>query len=208
MGKWDLARKDYVRSIEVDPSNYVAYHYITPLLLRDPNTDAYDHHRQAMLRMFGQTSDPTAAAEIGKDCLLAPLDPGNLAAVRRLIDLAQGRVANTDLIADAAIAAGLADFRAGNFASATTQLQKIETRPDDDHDGHWLQARFALAMAQHQFGQTNEAQTTLADALDSAGHKFPRTYDHDWNDQLTAAALLNEAKALIGNGEAKDDAAK
>jgi eukaryotic-like serine/threonine-protein kinase len=208
MGKWDLARKDLARSIEVDPTNYMAYHYLTPLFLRDPNTDAYDRHRQAMLRMFGQTSDPTIAAEIGKDCLLTPLNPGDLAAVRRLVDLAQGKVANLDLIADAAIAAGLADYRADNFAAAATQLQKIETRPDDDDDSHWLQARFALAMAQHQLGRTNDAQTTLADALDSAGHKFPRTNDHDWNDQMTAAALLNEAKALIGTGQPKDAAAK
>ena len=198
MGKWDFARKDYARSIQVDPTNYVAYHYVTPLLLRDPNTDSYDHHRQAMLRMFGQTSDPTVATEIGKDCLLAPLNPADLTAVKPLVDLAQGHVTNTDLIADAALAAGLADYRAGNFPAAATQLQKIETRPDDDDNSHWLQARFILAMAQHQTGQTNEARHTMVKALDEAGRKFPRTGDHDWNDQLTAAALMNEARALIG----------
>ncbi len=198
MGKWDLARKDYSRSIQVDPTNYVAYHYLTPLLLRDPSTDAYDRHRQAMLRMFGQTSDPTVAAEIGRDCLLAPLNPGDLAAARRLVDLAQGHVTNTDLIADAALGAGLADYRAGNFGAAATQSQKIDTRPDDDDNSHWLQARFILAMAQHQTGQTNEARHTMVKALDEAGRKFPRTGDHDWNDQLAAAALMNEARALIG----------
>jgi eukaryotic-like serine/threonine-protein kinase len=198
MGKWDLARKDYARSIQVDPTNYVAYHYITPLLLRDPNTDAYERHRQAMLRVFGQTSDPTVAAEIGKDCLLAPVNPADLVAARRLVDLAQGHVTNADLIADAALAAGLADYRAGNFATAATQFQKIETRPDDDDDSHWLQARFALAMAQHQTGQTNEARHTMAKALDEAGRKFPRSGDRDWDEQLTGAALMNEAKALIG----------
>jgi serine/threonine protein kinase/predicted negative regulator of RcsB-dependent stress response len=198
MGKWDLARKDYSKSIQVDPTNYVAYHYITPLLLRDPSTDAYDRHRQAMLRMFGQTSDPTVATEIGKDCLLAPLNPADLAAVKPLVDLAQGHVTNSDLIADAALAAGLAEYRAGNFPAAATQLQKIETRPDDDNDSHWLQARFTLAMAQHQSSQTNDARHTMVKALDEGGHKFPRTVDHDWNEQLTAAALMNEAKALIG----------
>jgi serine/threonine protein kinase len=208
MGKWDLARKDFSKSIEDDPTNHVAYHYLTPLLLRDPNTDSYERHRQAMLLMFGQTSDPTVAAEIGKDCLLAPLNPGDLAAARRLADLARGNVTKTDSIADAALDAGLADYRAGNFTAAATQLQKIDTRPDDDDDGRWLQARFALAMAQHQAGQANEARKTLSEALDEAGRKFPRTNGHDWNDQLTAAALMNEAKALVGVSESKDDASK
>ena len=55
---------------------------------------------------------------------------------------------------------------------------------------------------------TGASRATLARILDSLGRKFPNIEARDWNEQLTADALVKEAKALIGNVQTKDAAAK
>jgi serine/threonine protein kinase/Tfp pilus assembly protein PilF len=192
-GNLPYAIRDFSRSIEDNPTNQTSYHDLAPLLLHTGDADAYQRHRQAMLRQFANTADPLTAGQIAGDCLLLPLPADELAAINRMILAAQAGGANADATG---FVKGLADYRAGNFAAAAEVLQPISARTDDEYLK--LEVRTVLAMAQQQLGQADQAQTTLAKAVAMTEKKFPELDSHDWNIQLTAEALLKEAKTLIG----------
>jgi tetratricopeptide (TPR) repeat protein len=206
MGNWPYSIKDFSKSIEVDPTNQTAYHYLTALFLRAGETTSYNRNCQAMLKQFAGTADPVVALQTAWDCLILPPSTNDLAAINLLIATARAGSANEDFTLNVELAKGLAEYRAGNFTGAVDRLQKAAAHPNDED--RTLMARLVLSMAQQQGGHADQAQKTLADALDSAGHKFPNTDSPDWNNRLTAQALMNQAKALVGVSESKDAAAK
>ncbi len=131
MGKWDLARAEGLFAVHPGRS-----HQLRGLSLPHPAALAGSLSPMIVIARLNAADvrpnlRPTVAAEIGRDCLLAPLNPGDLAAAARqlVLDWPQGHVTNTDLIADAALGAGLADYRAGNFGAAATQSQKLTHPP-------------------------------------------------------------------------------
>ena len=203
---WAPAVADFTKSIEMDPTNVTAYHYLTSLYLRAGDSSSYDRNRQAMLKQFSSTTDPVIAEQTAADCLILPPASNDLATINQMGVIAQ--VSNTSQHAglDGKFVQGLSEYRGGNFAAAAKHLQKFATNSEDST--RMIEVLTVLAMAQPQNGQTEQAQTTLAKALDTIGRKFPNMEAHDWNEQLTADALLNEAKALIGTPKPKDDAAK
>jgi Flp pilus assembly protein TadD len=193
-GKWEDAVKVLSKSVEVDPTNNTAYHYLTALFLRSGDSDGYNRHRQAMLREFSSTSDPAIAERVARDCLIIPSAAKDLPAINRLIEIAR-KSDKPGSVGFLELAAGLAAYRAGDFAGASEQLQKVAVQSNDENCK--LQALSVLAMAQQQLGQSDQARATLAKAVDFAGKSFPRWNGNDWNDQLTAQALLTQAKTLL-----------
>jgi len=97
---------------------------------------------------------------------------------------------------------GLAEYRQGHFASAAEWLRKVDGQTGDMY--RTVQAHMALAMAQHQLKQTEEARVTLAKGLEIADTHFPKpgkaSLDEQWHDWIIAHTLMREARALIEDG--------
>ena len=203
---WDAAIQNFSKSIEVDPTNYTAYHHLTPLFLRIGDADAYNRLRQAMLRQFAGATDPAIAEDIALDCLLLPPTTTDLAVLNQMVSAAQTGATNEETVLNAELAKGLAEYRGGNFAASAGRLRKVAAKKGDKD--RTLQALIVISMAQQKLGQTDQASATLAKAADVAGNDFPRIHDHDWNDQLTAEALMNQAKAIVGDAPQKNAAAQ
>jgi hypothetical protein len=101
---------------------------------------------------------------------------------------------------------GLAEYRAGKFASAVDWLSKTidqpttvgGTGPDWNRDAA---AHSVLAMAQHQLEHPGEAREALAKAPEIADTKLPKIesagLQDNWADWIIAHILLREAQMLI-----------
>jgi serine/threonine protein kinase/tetratricopeptide (TPR) repeat protein len=210
------AIRDFSKSVEDDPTNQTAYHYLTPLFLRTGDAGSYNRNRQAMLQQFVGTTDPVAAWQVALDNLLLPPAAGDLPAIKRLIATAGASGADDAAVLDTELVKGLFDYRSGNFAPAAEGLQKVAAKSEQrqkistksNDSSREIQALAALAMAQQQLGHADQARATIAKALDDAGRNFPDVDDHDWNGQLTAAALMNQARELVGGSQPGDASAK
>src|SRR5262249_3453125 len=96
----------------------------------------------------------------------------------------------------------LAQYRAGDFASAVDWLVKtigqptVIGRPQPD-----AAAYAVLAMAQHKLQRPDEARAALARSSAIVNTKFPQSQnsalDENWADWLVARILLREAETLI-----------
>ena len=101
---------------------------------------------------------------------------------------------------------GLAQYRAGQFASAVDWVGKSigqpatvgESAPDWNRDAA---AYAVMAMAQHQLQRSDAAHAALAKAADIVNTKLPKlesgALEDNWADWLIAHLLLREAQALI-----------
>ena len=210
------AIRDFSKSVEDDPTNQTAYHYLTPLFLRTGDAGSYNRNRRAMLQQFAGTTDPVAAWQVALDNLLLPPAAGDLPAIKRLIATAGASGTDDAAVLDTELVKGLFDYRSGNFAPAAEGLQKVAAKSEQrqkistksNDSSREIQALATLAMAQQQLGHADQARATIAKAMDDAGRNFPDVDDHDWNGQLTAAALMNQARELVGGSQPGDASAK
>ncbi len=196
----------FTKSVEMDPTNATAYHYLTVLYLQAGDAGSYNRNREALLKQFSGATNPAVAAQMAGDCLILPPSPGDAAAINQMLVTAQTSGTNQETVLNAQFVQGLAEYRGGNFAGAANRLQKFATSSDDSTGT--VKVLTVLAMAQQQGGHAEPARATLAKVLDTISRKFPNLEAHDWDNQLLADALLKEAKALIGTPQPKDATAK
>jgi hypothetical protein len=163
-----------------------------------------DHQRYrttcaAMVKRFRNTSVVTEAESTAKTCLLAP-DSGVAAAdIAALIESARALEGDANLRDWFFLTCGLREYRAGRWAEAAEQLNKMGTEwPAANAAGSAL-----LAMTYHQQKNRNAAMTELKGAREEI--LAPRSETSpDW---LVASLFLQEAEKLIG-GEAPDTGKK
>jgi serine/threonine protein kinase/tetratricopeptide (TPR) repeat protein len=202
-GKWQEALVKYAKSIEEDPTNYMAAHCLAPLFVQTGALEAYRQHCDRMLRQFAGVSDPEVAAQMAVDCLLATPLETNFAAINKLVDAAVSAGPTHGSWRFIVFAKGLAEYRQGHFADVAGWLQKVAGQ--DNNPRHAVMVDMVLAMAQYQLKQTDQARSTLARGVELANAKLSKLDTPDWNDQLTAHLLMREAQALIGTIPAAND---
>jgi serine/threonine protein kinase/Flp pilus assembly protein TadD len=195
-GEYPAAMTNYLKAVQVNPTNHVAYHYLAPLLLQAGDLAGYGAHRERILRQFGTTQDPMIAERMAKDCLLlAPLPP-DLETIGKMADVAVAAGPTNSLWPYFQFAKGLAEFRQGHFDNAAKWLQEVT--PKDTDVTRTVQAYMVLAMAQYQLKKTDDARATLTTGLKIAAERMPNFKAMNWNDRLSAHFLMEEAKRVLG----------
>jgi serine/threonine protein kinase/Tfp pilus assembly protein PilF len=197
-GEWPAAISNYSRVADAFPGDRVAFHQIAPLLAQVGDADGYRHHCEQFLSHFGGDSETSVAMAVGHDCLLLPLPAPSLQAIRRIADTA-AKDLRTNTLADVLFVKGLVEYRLGNYSEARGWLEKAVAT--DGSRYHNMESLFALAMAQFQLKQLDQARQTLAEGTSYAARKLPKPGDDEfgdrWKEALAVQVLSREATQLI-----------
>jgi hypothetical protein len=194
-GEWQKAITFYQRSVQADPTNPIAYHMLTPLLVETDDIAAYKQLRQKMLKEFAGTSDPVTAERMARACLLLPPATNDLDVIAKIADtaLTAGPNANGWM----KFVKGFAEYRLGHFQAATNWLQDAAARATDP--ALQLQIDMVLAMTQYQLNQADAARATLDKGVEFAKDHVPQRDGINWNDRRSGYLLMKEAQLLMAN---------
>src|SRR5262249_42626142 len=115
-GQWTAARTNFANVVGVEPSDYMAYFYLAPLLVQTGDQGEYRLNRQRMLRQFSEVSDPIIAERIAKACLILPANSDELTTISQLADTAIAAGPQHSLWEYFRLAKGLPEYRQGHFS--------------------------------------------------------------------------------------------
>ena len=206
LGEWQGALDNYRLSVRVNPTNYFAYHYLLPLLVKTGDIKDYQVQRERALRLFGNTSDPETADRIAKVCLMLPAPARDLPTLAAMAETAAKAGSDDKNWPYYQFVKGLAEYRQGHFTSAIEHVQKILPQEADPvgivriMPATIVAAYMVLAMAQHDLGKLEEARAPLAEGTEFAEARMAKPDALNWNEQIISRTLMSEAKALIRNG--------
>jgi serine/threonine protein kinase len=195
-GELLAAITNYSKSVQANPTNHIAYHYLAPLLLQTGDLAGYGRHRELVLRQFADTADPMIAERMAKACLILPAQPADLGTIGRMAETAIAAGPTHRYWLYFQFAKGLTEYRQGNFTNAVKWLEEVKA--NDADAARTVQAYVVLAMAQFGLKHADLARTTLANGAKLAARSMPKVDGLNWNDQMTAYLLMREAKQLIG----------
>jgi Flp pilus assembly protein TadD len=158
-----------------------------------------------MLARFIQTDDPKIAWRVAKTCLLAPDAVSDL---RPVLQLAKRAVTATQqhwAYRSFLLARGMADYRAGNLASAIDWInQSISLRPATWYysNRHLVgTAHVFLAMAHHRLGHAEQARQAFHQAtlLTNPSNRTSgeNEYPEDWYHWMRLQIVRQEAERLL-----------
>jgi tetratricopeptide (TPR) repeat protein len=200
-GRWKEAAASAYKVRELEPANHVPYHMLAPLLVADGELGSYRELCRSILSRFSGTTNAFVADRMAKDCLILPSSGADFAAVGKLADTAVILGKNEEGLPYFQCTKALAEYRSGNFAGAAEWSQRTLANPSSPRlTCCFVEGYMALAMAQHQMSQTNEARATLAKGVakaDALNKLETGDIGPDWRDWIIAHALMKEAKALI-----------
>jgi serine/threonine protein kinase/tetratricopeptide (TPR) repeat protein len=206
-GRWKEAAEDLSKVAGTGEADDYEQFKLTVLHLEIGDMAAYRTQCQRMVALYAATNDPGPLDKTAKVCLLAPETGCDLATAGRMADRAVTLGKDHAWIHYFELVKGLAEYRAGKFASAADWLSKTidqpttvgGTGPDWNRDAA---AYSVLAMAQHQLERPGEAREALAKAAEIADTKLPKIESagllDNWADWLIARILLREAQTLVG----------
>jgi tetratricopeptide (TPR) repeat protein len=144
---------------------------------------------------------------MAKDCLILPPAPADLPVIERMIETALKAGPQHLAWTYFQNAKGLSEYRQGHFDKALQCMQQVVKVPGDPRRS--AEAYAVLAMTQHQLRNLLEATNAFGKALEIERTEFSKinsSYpDPDWNDQLIAKALIQEAKTMLEKEQAPDD---
>jgi tetratricopeptide (TPR) repeat protein len=204
--RWKQAAADFFKLIEFQPSNHLFYHLLAPILVESGDLQGYRRLCALIIARFARTTDPPVCERMAKACLILPSSEIDLAAVAKLAQTAVSSNIKSGYFPFYEFARGLAEYRAGNIASAEEWMLKVLAVPYPVRD---VEAKLVLAMAHQRSNRAQEARAALAAATADLETNMPKldgkSLGDDWNDWIIARALMKEAKALI---EAPDSITK
>jgi serine/threonine protein kinase/WD40 repeat protein len=217
-GEWENAAADFAQLTELDPDEHWHWYRSAALALHVGNQEEYRRICRTMLARFGKGEKRELPERVAKTCLLAPDAVPDLKPVLQLAD----RGATSHLDSFMILTKSLAEYRAGQYASAADWLKRLSP---DANGVHCDASGFAvLAMAKFRLSEGRrsparatlrepapnrevaqlavEARTALAQAEAILSQKMPdpkagRPVGGDFHDWLHARILTNEAKALL-----------
>jgi eukaryotic-like serine/threonine-protein kinase len=195
---WQEARADAALAVKFRPDDHSAYHVLAPVLVMEKDFDAYQKLCHQIVTQFGDTSDLYVADRMAKDCLILPVPGLDFTAIGRLANLAVSQGEKHPALSLFQVCKALAEYRLGNFAGAVEWAQKPLESP---YPHAVAEAGAILAMGRQRLGQTNEARSALAAAVNVAHVRGPQFGRHDlsldWRDWVIAHTLQAEAKQMI-----------
>jgi serine/threonine protein kinase len=199
--EWPAAITNYLRSMQANPTNYLAYHLIVPALLRAGDLTAYREHRERILQHFSDTTDRTIAQRMARDSLFLSASDSELETLSRMADAA---VAGASPGGWEGLAKGMVEFRAGHFDAARKWLEGAAVQTNEP--ALELQAQMVLAMTQYKLNQKDSARALLAKGV---AFEAANGLDRDgigWNDRRSSQLLMDEAKELIRKPKSSEGA--
>jgi eukaryotic-like serine/threonine-protein kinase len=185
--------------VELRPTDHQLWHALAALLVQQGDVAAYREPCRHSLEQFGQTTDPTTAHRISKECLILPGAVTNLALLAKMAEFAMKNLPTEAARDWFEVAKALAEYRLGNFAPAADWA----SRGVASAGTNWtcrLEGQSILAMAQYQLRQTSQALVSLRNGHEMADSKLPKIDEPSWIDWIIAHKLLDEATALIEGG--------
>jgi serine/threonine protein kinase/WD40 repeat protein len=222
-GEWEKAAEDFARVIEGNPKEHWYWYISASLKLEMGDRQGYRRICKEMLARFGKNDKSEWREFVAFTCSLAPDAVSDFGPILKLADQAvtgseQGAYPRWNVLTK-----GLAEYRAGHYASAVDWMNRFAPRVDGAHCDASVFA--VVAMAKHRLGVAgtesskpmlaeearaalSHAQTILSQKMPDPkagrpwGDKWPYSVDnfHDW---LHAQILCREAEALLGMKEKK-----
>jgi eukaryotic-like serine/threonine-protein kinase len=149
--------------IETDPPRFDQWFGYSEMTLFLGKDDEYRRVRTAILKRFGDTTDPMLTEKIGRGCLLLPAGEDETRMAVALIDRALDARDSADpwLYPYFLFAKGLADYREDRFDDAISILQ------GNAPDALGPCPRLVMAMALYRDGKQGDARRILASAVTS-----------------------------------------
>jgi tetratricopeptide (TPR) repeat protein len=205
-GRWKQAVADLEKLIEIEPASSGHYHMLAPLILATGDVESYRELCRNIVAQFSGTQNPGIADPMAKSCLILPPSNSDMPVIMAWAEAAVRQGTGSQFFAFFQFTKGLAEYRAGHYASAVDWMHKTlaETgRPWNDVVD--FEAYMVLAMAEFQLKHSDEARVALARGIDIAETKLPHLDSEDlgvgwsagWIDLLIGHTLMKEAKALI-----------
>jgi serine/threonine protein kinase/tetratricopeptide (TPR) repeat protein len=198
--QWNEAVTNIFKSIAGQSANFEAYDRLAPVLVQSGDLTAFAPLRRQMLSRFGEMTNPVVAERVVNGCLILPWAGAELDRVGKAVDTALKAGSNHWAWNYIQVVKGLAEYRAGHFASAVDWLQAPlrEQGRDATLD---VENYMVLAMAHHQMGYHGYARDALTTGLGIAAWLPSSENDlkdwKGWNDWIIAQSLIREAKELI-----------
>jgi tetratricopeptide (TPR) repeat protein len=214
LGDWDAGQRGdwtqaaarcrmLVRHDVFEASDVVAldYHRLAALLVEFGDTHGYEQMRQELIARLGEGIGPIPAERIIRTCSVLPADQKTIDSLVRLKDVADD-FPNPWAYTSFAIL----DYRRGKFESAEDWCrQSLAGAPYFGDVERNAMTRVVLAMALHQSGQKDTAESNYTDARKLIDAEFSRGFGgYVWFDWLIARSMLREAEALIEPKEADE----
>jgi serine/threonine-protein kinase len=189
-GRWQEVQAAWREELNAGPPKHDAWFGYAELCLFLEREEEYRSARRELLAHFGSATDPTIAERTGRACLLLPAVEAELQQAVALTEraIAAGRAGREFAYPYCLFAEGLARYRQGRFDEA------IELMTGEAASVMRPSPRLVVAMAQHQKGEKEEANLSMAAAIRSYDWSESNADNHDaW----IAHILRREAEAMI-----------
>ena len=200
--RWTEAIKDLRKVTELDRLDHEAAFQLTVLLLESGDRENCRAQCQKMAASFRGANAPGPLGKTAEACLLSAEAGADAESAGQLADQAFALGKNSYRVYHLQFVKGLAEYRAGHFASAVEWMGKSIGQPTmvfgPRPDGP---AYLVQAMAQHQLKRSDEARVALTKGAEIVQAKLLNlpnaALDENWVDWLIAHILLREAQGLI-----------
>jgi tetratricopeptide (TPR) repeat protein len=189
-----------LKAISVD-DQFWHWYEAAAIYLAIGDQDSYRKACREMLDRFGAASadQPDLAEQTAKTCSLAPNAVSDFSQVIKLADRVVAGTERHSNYGYFALAKGLTDYRAGNFASAVEWLRRCQ--PNASGGPRDALAFSALAMAQHRLGHVDEANAGIDATYAIIANKTQDpNRDINWVEWMHCQILVGEADGLLKKG--------
>jgi tetratricopeptide (TPR) repeat protein len=179
-GDWNRAATNFSRLLDLVPTEVLPYYYLAPFLLEMGDEEAYERHRQRILRQFPDAQLPMTVERLLKACMLLPLeqaDRDGVEALGKTLANAPPRMLNQDVVR---VVRGLYEYREGHYQRALALLENVASGQQATNPALPIQAWLISAMAQARLGQTEEARATLDRCGPAPAEKATKAKNRDF----------------------------
>ncbi|MDB5355387.1 MAG: pknB [Phycisphaerales bacterium] len=198
-GKFREARDDMDKAVALDPSDHFHWYYLACLRLNLGDEPGYRSAAQTMLERFSDSTRREVADRIAKTCLLSPVPVGGIEQLNQLADRSIANDAASPLLPWFRMCKGMAEYRAGRYASSREWLAKAHVIGE----GHSpVTLDMLSAMAQFHLGETDAARAAFRRAADQMDKQLIKPGADDLSgdaiDCVVAQIIRREGEALLG----------
>jgi len=208
-GRFEAAEDALAETTRLAPKNHMYWYRLAVLRLHLGDRPGYDSACQDMLARFSSAQQPEVYERVSKTCLLTADGAGQLAQAIALAEPLTDEKMH-QYYWYFLVVRGLAEFRAGRHAEATSWIDKalVSFNRGGERPAHWAvheaTALTILALTQNGASRSSEARETLASAEQLARKHFPdpaagRPFEpSNWHDWLICRLLMREAEQALG----------